>query len=72
MVVMNANASRGVSTDITVGAKLDLFLWLGVALIVIGAILLLGGGAMIFGGTRRAQPSTSAVPVPPVTAGASS
>ena len=71
VVVMNADASRGVSTDITVGAKLDLFLWLGIALIVIGAILLFGGGAMIFGGTRRAQPSTSAVPSP-VTAGASS
>ena len=72
VVVMNANGSRGVTTDLTVGAKLGLLLWLGIALLAVGATLLLSGGAMIFGGTRRPQPAASAVKAPPVTAGASS
>ena len=65
MVVMNADGSRGVTAELTVGAKLGFLLWLGIALLTAGAILLFSGGAMILGGTRRRQAVAPALKAPP-------
>ncbi len=37
-VVMNADASRGVSVEADVGAKVDWLLWVGIGLAIVGAI----------------------------------
>ncbi|MDQ3865878.1 MAG: DUF4389 domain-containing protein [Actinomycetota bacterium] len=69
-VVMNADASRGIAADVSVGAEANFLLWLAIGLLVAGAVFLLAGAAMIFFGARHA-----AVPAPiatgaPATVGA--
>jgi hypothetical protein len=39
VVVMNADASRGVSAEMSIGAELDWALWIGLGLLVVGALL---------------------------------
>jgi hypothetical protein len=51
-VVMNADGSRGVHADVSVGAKVSHLGWIAVGLIAGGALLLIGGAAMIFFGGR--------------------
>ena len=53
-VVMNADASRGVSGDVAVGAEADALLLLAVILLVAGGVLLVAGVLMIVLGARRA------------------
>jgi hypothetical protein len=44
-VAMNADASRGVAVDASAGAKVDWLIWVGVGLVVLGALL---AGGMVF------------------------
>ena len=62
VVVMNADGSTGVATDVSVGAKVRFVLWIGVGLLVAGAALAVGGGALIVAGART--PPRSAVALP--------
>jgi Domain of unknown function (DUF4389) len=52
VVVMNADASRGVVADVAVGAKISWLIWVAVGLLVLGALVLVGGGLMIYFGAR--------------------
>jgi Domain of unknown function (DUF4389) len=61
VVVMNVDASRGVRADMSVGARLPDLNWLGLGLLGAGALLLVGGVALLYVGVRR----QSAPSIPP-------
>jgi hypothetical protein len=65
VVVMNADGSAGVRTDVSVGAKVPAVLWIGIGLLVVGIALGAGGGALLRSGLRHAVPAA-----PPVAEGA--
>ncbi len=52
-VVMNADGSRGVAADLSIGAELDPLLWIGIGLLVAGGLLAAGAALAITAGTRR-------------------
>ena len=57
-VVMNSDGSRGVASELSIGAELDAALWIGIVLLVIGALLAaLAALAITAGARRRATPS---------------
>ena len=61
IVVMNPDGSAGVTTDLRIGAELDLLIWIAIGFVVVG--LLIGGGAaaLIYVGVRRPRsPAASA------------
>jgi hypothetical protein len=47
VVVMNADGSRAVTADVSVGAKLGILPWIAAALLLVGLIALAAGAAMI-------------------------
>jgi hypothetical protein len=53
VVVMNADASEGVDARLSLGAKVGFVFWIGLGLVIAGAILLASGVAMIFFSLRR-------------------
>ena len=53
VVIMNADASKGIAVDLSVGAEAKFLAWLGIALLVAGVVFLLGGAGMIFLGARH-------------------
>jgi hypothetical protein len=58
-VVMNSDGSRGVASDLSIGAEHDAALWVGVVLLVVGALLAaLAALAITAGARRRPTPST--------------
>ncbi len=61
-VVMNEDASRDVAADMSIGAELDSVLWIGIGLLVLGALLAAGAALAITAGARRRRP-------PPATTG---
>lgn len=52
-VVMNADGSRGVATDLSIGAELDPLIWIGVGLLVGGGLLAAAAAIAITAGIRR-------------------
>ena len=52
-VVMNEDASRGVSTEMSIGAELDSVLWIGLALLGVGILFAAGSALAITGAVRR-------------------
>jgi hypothetical protein len=52
-VVPNADASRGIAADMSIGAELDSVLWIGIGLLVLGALLAAGAALAITAGARR-------------------
>jgi hypothetical protein len=60
VVVMRPDGSRGVVADLAAGAKLPALLWVSIVLLVLGAVVLGGGAALIyFIGGREPRPATT-------------
>jgi Domain of unknown function (DUF4389) len=55
VVVMRADARRGVAADASMGAKVGWLIWLGLALLAAGALALGGGAALIIGASHHAE-----------------
>jgi hypothetical protein len=53
VVLMNADAARGVSSDMSIGAELDSVLWIGIGMLVAGGLLAAGAALAITAGVRR-------------------
>ena len=51
-VVMNEDASRGVSSELSIGAELDSILWIAIGLLIAGALLATGSALAITAATR--------------------
>jgi hypothetical protein len=66
-VLMNADGSRGVAADVSVGAEADFLIWLAIGLLIAGGILLLGGAGLIYLGARE-RGATGAAAVAPLAA----
>ncbi len=64
IVLMNADASQGVSADLSAGAEADFLLWLAIGLLLAGALLLAGGVLLIVLGARRATSVAGPVAAP--------
>ena len=52
VVVMNADATRGVRADVSVGARIPLILWLGIGLLCAGGLFAVGSGVLTYLGAR--------------------
>jgi len=55
LVLMNEDASRGVSSELAIGAELDSVLWIGIGLLAVGALLALAAALAITAGIRRGR-----------------
>ncbi len=55
VVVMNEDASRGVSAELSIGAELDTILWIAIGLLVAGALLAAGSALAITAAARRGR-----------------
>jgi len=53
VVLMNTDASRGVTSDMSIGAELDSVLWIGLGLLGVGALFAAGTALAITGAVRR-------------------
>jgi Domain of unknown function (DUF4389) len=53
IAVMNADGSRGVAADLSIGAELDPLVWIGIGLLVGGGLLAAAAAAAITAGIRR-------------------
>ena len=52
-VVMNPDASRGVSSEMSIGAELDSVLWIGIGLLVVGGLFAAGSALLITAALRH-------------------
>jgi hypothetical protein len=57
VVVMNADGSRGVSSEMSIGAELDSVIWIGIGLLAGGALLAGAAALAITAGVRRGRRS---------------
>jgi hypothetical protein len=55
VVAMNEDATRGVATELSIGAELDTVIWIGVGLLVTGVLLAAGAALAITAGVRRGR-----------------
>jgi hypothetical protein len=53
IVLMNADGSAGVASDVELGARITFLFWLGLGVILGGLVLLLGSGALMYLGVRE-------------------
>jgi hypothetical protein len=53
VVLMNADASRGVASDLSIGAELDSVLWIGIGLLGLGAVFAACSALAITAAVRR-------------------
>ena len=56
-VVMNSDGSRGVASELSIGAELDAALWVGIVVLVVGALLAALAAIAITAGARRRRPT---------------
>ena len=54
-VVMNEDGSRGVSAELSIGAELDSILWIGIGMLLAGALFAAGCALAITAATRRGR-----------------
>jgi hypothetical protein len=54
-VVMNADGSRGVAAEMSIGAELDPLLWIGIGMLVAGGLFAAGAALAITAGARRGR-----------------
>ncbi len=52
---MNVDGSRGVSSDLSIGAELDSVLWIGIGLLLTGILLAALAALAITAGVRRGK-----------------
>jgi Domain of unknown function (DUF4389) len=52
-VVMNEDGSRGVSSELSIGAELDSILWIGIGMLLAGALFAAGSALAITAATRN-------------------
>jgi hypothetical protein len=62
VVVMNSDGTRGIHTNITVGAKLSAVIWIGIGLLTIGWLLAAAAATVSHFGVRRRRPEPIATP----------
>jgi hypothetical protein len=60
-VVMNSDGSRGVASELSIGAELDAALWVGIVVLVVGALLAALAALAITAGARRGRSTPVAV-----------
>jgi hypothetical protein len=53
IVLMNSDASRGVASDMSIGAELDTVLWIGIGSLVLGLLFAAASALAITAGVRR-------------------
>ena len=63
VVVMNADASRGVSAQMSVGVRVRYLTWIGIGLLILALLAFVAGGLMLYFGVR--QPRMKATPAAP-------
>ena len=54
-VVMNADGSRGVAAELSIGAELDSLIWIGIGMLVVGGLLAAAAALAITAGARRGR-----------------
>jgi Domain of unknown function (DUF4389) len=59
-VVMNSDGSRGVQSELSIGAELDAAIWVGIVLLAVGALLAALAALAITAGARRRRATPSA------------
>ena len=60
-VVMNSDGSRGVASELSIGAELDSALWVGIAVLLVGALLAALAALAITAGARRGRAAPGAL-----------
>ena len=55
VVAMNADATRGVAAELSIGAELDPVIWVGIGLLVAGGLLAAGAALAITAGIHRGR-----------------
>jgi len=60
VVAMNADGSRDVTVEARFGAKISSLVWVAIAFLIAGALILVGGATLIYLGARRRRPALAA------------
>ena len=56
-VAMNADGSRDITVEARFGARISSLVWVAIAFLVVGGLVLIGGAALIYLGARRRRPA---------------
>jgi len=63
VVVMNADASRGVGARMSIGVRVRFLTWIGIGLLIMAVLAFIAGGVMLYFGVRQHRRS-GASPLP--------